>query len=165
MQQLFRLLIFLIQPYMFRATNSPILMSNFWLHIQLLVQCTGRQQCRCIVPKAVYAVKKCSWGWANLLPETCRTELKRLINEKFVASCWVFKSLYWNDAWSHKHQVWVVDRWVDRPVEVKRTFTIWGNVAPFLLSLAQYITVLFCLYSKMIQENRLSRTIGFLRTQ
>jgi len=27
----FRLLIFLIQPYMLRATNSPILRSTFWL--------------------------------------------------------------------------------------------------------------------------------------
>jgi len=40
MQQLFRLLIFLIQPYMFRATNSPIPRSTFWLYIQPLVQCT-----------------------------------------------------------------------------------------------------------------------------
>ena len=40
MQQLFRLLIFLNQPCMFRATNSPILRSTFWLYIQLLVQCT-----------------------------------------------------------------------------------------------------------------------------
>ena len=36
----FRLLIFLNQLYMFRATNSPILRSAFWLYIQLLVQCT-----------------------------------------------------------------------------------------------------------------------------
>ena len=36
MQRCFRLLIFLNQPYMFRATNSPILRSTFWLHIQLL---------------------------------------------------------------------------------------------------------------------------------
>ena len=34
MQQLFRLLIFLFQPYMFRAINSSILRSNFWLYIQ-----------------------------------------------------------------------------------------------------------------------------------
>ena len=40
MQQLFRLLIYLNQPYMFRATNSPILRSTFWLYIQLLVQYT-----------------------------------------------------------------------------------------------------------------------------
>jgi len=33
----FRLLIFLNQLYMFRATNSPILRSNFWLYIELLV--------------------------------------------------------------------------------------------------------------------------------
>jgi len=29
-----------------------------------------------------------------LSPETCRAELKRLINEKAVASCWLFTSLY-----------------------------------------------------------------------
>jgi len=57
------------QLYMFRATNSPIFRSMFWLYIQLLVQCTdiaeGWQQYRCIVPKAVYTVKKCSWIWAS----------------------------------------------------------------------------------------------------
>ena len=62
MQQLFRLLVFLNQPYMIRATNSPILRSTFWLYIQHLVQCTDtaahRQQCRCIVPKAVYSQKE-----------------------------------------------------------------------------------------------------------
>jgi hypothetical protein len=40
-----------------------------------------RGTCRCIVPRAVYTVKKCSWGWANLSPETCRSDLKRLINK------------------------------------------------------------------------------------
>ena len=82
----FRLLIFLNQLYMFRATNSPIFRSTFWLYIQLLVQCTdiavtGRQQYRCIVPKAVCRVKKCFWGWASLSPETCRADLKRPMNE------------------------------------------------------------------------------------
>ena len=97
----FRLLIFLNQLYMFWATISPILMSTFGLYIQLLVQCTdiaadrwqgwdgtrshlnlvtGRQQCRCIVPKDVYTVKKCSWGWASLSPEICRADLNRSIN-------------------------------------------------------------------------------------
>jgi hypothetical protein len=47
MQQLFHLLIFLIQPYMFWATNSPILRSTFWLFIQLLVQCTDTADDRC----------------------------------------------------------------------------------------------------------------------
>ena len=47
MQQLFRLLIFLIQPHMFRATNSPILRSTFWLYIQLLVQFTDTAADRC----------------------------------------------------------------------------------------------------------------------
>ena len=51
-------------------------------------------ECRCIVPKAAYTVKKCSWGWANLSPETCWADLKRLLNEKVVASCWFFASLY-----------------------------------------------------------------------
>jgi hypothetical protein len=94
MQRLFHLLIFLIQTYMFRATNSSILRITFWLNIQQLVQWTGRQQCRCTVPIAVYTVKKCSRGWANLSPETCRADLKRLINEKVLASCWLFTSLY-----------------------------------------------------------------------
>ena len=30
---------------------------------------TSQQQCRYIVPKAVYTVKKCSLGWENLSPE------------------------------------------------------------------------------------------------
>ena len=32
----------------------------------------------------LYIVKKCSWWWANLLPETCWADLNRLINEKVV---------------------------------------------------------------------------------
>ena len=47
MQQLFHLLIFLIQPYMFRATNSPILRTLFDLYTQLLVQCTDTAADRC----------------------------------------------------------------------------------------------------------------------
>jgi hypothetical protein len=114
MQHLFRLLIFLNQPYTFRATNLPILRSTFWLYIQLwydaptllltgamvemelfhLNRGTSRQQCRCTVPKAVYRVKKWSWGWANLLPETCRVDVKILMNEKVVASCYLLIWLY-----------------------------------------------------------------------
>jgi hypothetical protein len=45
----FRLLIFLNQPYMFRRAIS--------FHLNGV---TGWQQCRCVVSKAVYAVKKCS---------------------------------------------------------------------------------------------------------
>ena len=37
------------QPYMFRTTDSPILRSNFWLYIQLLVQCTDTAADRCTV--------------------------------------------------------------------------------------------------------------------
>ena len=102
MQQLFHLLIFLNQPYMFRATNSPILRSTFdciysfgyngtaflpsqpWHRSAAgSVHCT--QSCICS--------QKCSSGWANLSPETCRTDLKRLINEKVVASSWLLTSL------------------------------------------------------------------------
>jgi hypothetical protein len=60
----------IIQPYMFRASH--------------LNRATGRQQYRCIVPKAVYTVKKCSWGWANLSFETRRADLKRLIKKKLL---------------------------------------------------------------------------------
>ena len=49
----FRLLIFLNQLYMFRATNSPILRSTFWMYIQLLVKCIAIAAYRCIVPKSV----------------------------------------------------------------------------------------------------------------
>jgi hypothetical protein len=44
MQQIFRLLIFLNQPYMFRATNSPILRSIFCLFHFHLNRGAGRQQ-------------------------------------------------------------------------------------------------------------------------
>ena len=80
---------------MFRAKNSTILRSYFWLYIHFLVQCTDTAADRCIVPKAVHTIKKSSWGWANLSPATCRDELNRLINEKVVASCWLLTSLYW----------------------------------------------------------------------
>jgi len=62
MQQRFHLLIFLIQPYMFQATNSPILRStfyciySFWYNAPTLLP-TGRQQCRCIVPNCIYSQK------------------------------------------------------------------------------------------------------------
>ena len=149
MQQFFCLLIFLLiflnQPNMFRATNSPILRSTFLtvytafgtMHrhcCRLVPQCgTGRQQQirpssgallltvytafgtmrrHCFQPlrrlrwnwfsiwtvapvgssvgalyqKLYIQLKKYSWGWANLSLETCRADLKRLINEKVIAS-------------------------------------------------------------------------------
>ena len=63
MQQLFLLLIFLNQPYMFRATISSILTSTF-------------------STVYVYTVKKCSWGWAKLSPEICRANLKKFNKRK-----------------------------------------------------------------------------------
>ena len=71
--------------YMFPATNSPILgalfdcIHSFWYNAPILLP-TDRQQCQFIVPKAVYTVKKCSWGWASLSPETCKADLKRSID-------------------------------------------------------------------------------------
>ena len=58
--------------------------------------------------KSCIQVKKCSWGWANLSPETCRAELKRLINEKVVASFWLFTSAYLFQALSpNVKTVWI----------------------------------------------------------
>jgi len=86
MQQLFRSLIILIQPYMLRGRNSLILRSTIGLYrlVQLLVECTDTAADRChgwdgtpvpSQPKTVYTVRKCSWGWENLSPETFRAEL------------------------------------------------------------------------------------------
>ena len=47
MQQLFRLLVFLNQPYIFRATNSPILRNIFCLYIHFLVKRTDTAADRC----------------------------------------------------------------------------------------------------------------------
>ena len=43
-----------------------------------LLQCTGRQQYRCIVSNCIYS-QKCSWRWASLSPETCRADSNRPI--------------------------------------------------------------------------------------
>jgi len=74
--QLFRLLIFLNQPNMFRAANSPIFRSTFWLNIQLLVQWTDTDAYRCHgwegtdVPSQPW--HRCCFRWAGSTPETCR---------------------------------------------------------------------------------------------
>ena len=49
MQQLFCLLISLTQPYMFQATNLPILRSTFQMYIQLLELHTDTAADRCHV--------------------------------------------------------------------------------------------------------------------
>ena len=108
MQQLFRLLIFKNKPYMFRATNSPILRSTFWLYIQLLVQCTDTAADRChsatVTPvgSSVGALCQNLYTQSKYAPDAgriCRSKhvgliLKRLLNEKVVASCWLLTSLY-----------------------------------------------------------------------
>ena len=65
---------------------------HLWLYIQLLVQCTASAADRCHGSDGT-DVQKYSWGRANLSPETCWADLKRLINEKVVPSCWLFTSL------------------------------------------------------------------------
>ena len=63
---LFRLLIFLKQPYMFRATNSPNLRSSFWLYIQLLLQCTDTASDRSAA-EVVHRTKICIYSQKDLL--------------------------------------------------------------------------------------------------
>ena len=95
MRQLFRLLIFLIQHYMFWATNSPILRSTFWLYIQLLVPVphrgTGQQQCRCIVPKAVYTVKKLLLRMGEFMAKNMYSWIKKINKRK---SCCILLVVY-----------------------------------------------------------------------
>jgi hypothetical protein len=83
---------------MFLATNSPILRSTFWLYIQLWYNAPIGSSVGALYQK-LHIVKKCSWGWANLSPETCRADLKRLINEKVIAYCWLLTSLYALHIW------------------------------------------------------------------
>ena len=74
------------------VNNQPTLLpTGATVEMEHFNRGTGRQQCRCIVPKAVYIVKKCSWGWANFSSKTRRAELKRLINEK---SCCILLAIY-----------------------------------------------------------------------
>jgi len=55
-----------------------------------------------------------------LSPETLRTELKRLINEKIVASCWLFTSMY------RKKPVgfWITPLMFERPQKLKINKTV-----------------------------------------
>jgi hypothetical protein len=97
----FRLLIFLNQPNMFLAKNSPIVRSNFdcihsfWYNASTLLPTGNIFQMEIPVPSqpchrsAVVSVRctkgcvysqNCSWWWANLSPETCSADLKRSIN-------------------------------------------------------------------------------------
>ena len=52
---------------------------------------------QCIVRKAVYTVKKCSWGWASLSPETHRADLKRSLNR----ICYILLVAYIIDLLTH----------------------------------------------------------------
>ena len=102
----FRLLIFSNQFYMFRATNSPILSSTFWLYIQLLVQCTDiaadrwpRHRSAAIsvhcTERCIYSLKKnCSWGWASLSPGKCRADWNRSEKKSINEHCCIFLVAY-----------------------------------------------------------------------
>ena len=43
--------------------------------------------------KLYIQLKNCSWGWANLSPETCRADFKKINKRNVVASCWLLTSL------------------------------------------------------------------------
>jgi hypothetical protein len=121
MQNLFRLLIFLSQPYGFRATNSPILRSTFWLYIQLLVQCTDTDSDRCHgwdgtpVPsqpwhrsaaEAVHCTKSCIYSQKVLLRMgefVARNMLGwfEKINKR--KSCCIFLVIYIVELMAHGH--------------------------------------------------------------
>jgi len=67
--------------------EDVIMLNTTWLYTDAAVWeygGTGRQQCQSIVPIAIYTVKKCSWEWANLSPETWWADLKSLIGEKLL---------------------------------------------------------------------------------
>ena len=99
---------------MFGATYSPILRSTLWLYIQLLVQCTDTAADLChgwdglpsqpvhrSAAVSVHCTRSCIYSqkaplrMGESVARTCRAELKRLINEKVVVSCWLFILLYW----------------------------------------------------------------------
>jgi hypothetical protein len=109
----FRLLILLNQSYIFRETNSPILIStfdctySFWYNAPTLLP-TGDTVGMELVPsrpchqsaavsvhctKSCVYRKKCSWGWAKLSPETCRVDLKGSISGICCLTCWSYQNL------------------------------------------------------------------------
>jgi len=60
--------------YSFRYNAPILLLTGDKVEMEHLNLITGRQQYRCIVPKAVCTVKTCSWRWTSLSLETCRTD-------------------------------------------------------------------------------------------
>jgi hypothetical protein len=70
---------FLNQPYMFRATNSPILMStfdrmhSFWYNAPTLLRPVRSAAVSVHCTKSCIYSQKCPWGWANLLPQSHRS--------------------------------------------------------------------------------------------
>jgi hypothetical protein len=85
MQQLFRLLIF------FKAALhvSGDKFAHPREHFLTVCPAFGTMHRDCC--RTVPQLRWNSWGWAKLSPETCRAELKRLINGK---SCWILLAVY-----------------------------------------------------------------------
>ena len=91
-----------------------------------------------IVPKHVYTLKKCSWGWANLSPETCTADLKRSIN----GICCILLVAYVKKinfaAW-HLTRIYVTDQIKVRYIcSYKRHKGTNGNTVLFPLFLNQF---------------------------
>ena len=157
MQQIFRLLIFLNQPNMFRATYSPILRSTFWLYIQLLVQCTAFAADRChgwhkvssqpwhrSAEEAVNCTKSCTYSQKLLLRmgefvTRNMLGLKKINKRK---SCCILLVVYIYNIWVHLSMFnWY--RILLYVFSLRRTLTIKGNsdilVVSFIFGFHIYI--------------------------
>jgi hypothetical protein len=71
--QLYRLIYFLCQLYMFRGMFSPIIRSA-WLYLQYLVLFTQVAAGWCVGWVETVNTVKRSWWWAKTSPETCRAD-------------------------------------------------------------------------------------------
>ena len=101
----FRLLIFLNQLYMFRATISLILRNTFWLYIQLLIQCTdiaaGGQQYRCCIHSQKVLIRM-----GEIFARNMQSWFKKINKRNFLhlVGC---LHLFSSDARSHKNNIYI----------------------------------------------------------
>ena len=56
-----------------------------------LICCSERPS---FITKAVYAVKKCSWRWVSLSPETCKANSNRSIKRSINGNCCILLVVY-----------------------------------------------------------------------
>ena len=82
------------RPFCFHMDKCTAIRSTVIMNSSPNSKVTGRHQCRCIVPKAVYTVKKCSGGWASLSPETCTAYSNRSIKISINGICCIMLVAY-----------------------------------------------------------------------